>query len=92
MSNRESPPGQQRCLGAVSHAIKSIGRERGMTYNRHEHARHRLGDLIHGDNSPESDAIIAGYSTAHDLHQNFLQRHRGNPVDRSGVGFNRESY
>ena len=42
-----------------------------MTYNRHEHARHRLGDLIHGDNSPESDAINAGYSTAHDLHQNF---------------------
>ena len=72
--------GSNAAWGAMAHALKSIGRERGMTFQRHGNASNLLDDLIKGDNSAEEDAIRAGFNTADLLHQNFYKDGRTKAV------------
>ena len=68
--------GSNAAWGAMAHALKSIGRERGMTYNRHKNASNLVTDLTRGDASPEAQAIVAGFNTAEVLHTNFYNDRR----------------
>ena len=78
--------GSNAAWGAMAHTLKSIGRERGMTFRRHDNASNLLNDLIKGDKSAEADAIRAGFNTADLLHQNFYKDGRNKSVLAEDLG------